>query len=75
MFSKKGLFIAVAITFVILLFVFISSHLHAISCTGRSECGSCTITNCSTGGCVSSAGGHGCTCDGETESERCPEEE
>ena len=71
MFSKKRLFIAVAITFFIVMFVFISTHLHAFSCTGSSSCGSCSVSGCSTGGCVSSGIGYGCICDGLVIAKQC----
>jgi hypothetical protein len=64
MFSKKRIMAIAAISCVIVLFVFVSSQLSAFGCTGTSACGSCRVTNCESGGCVSSSGGAYCLCDG-----------
>jgi hypothetical protein len=64
MFSKKRFLITVAIICVIVVSVFLSSHLHAISCTARSDCGSCMVVECADGGCISGASAHACLCNG-----------
>lgn len=71
MFSKKRFLITVAIICVIVVSVFISTHLHAISCTAKSDCGSCMVVSCSSGGCVSGASGHSCLCNGIDITEVC----
>jgi hypothetical protein len=74
MLTKKKVMAAAAIICVMVLSVFLASQLHAVSCTGKSSCGSCTITDCESGGCVSADSGHGCICDGVIEVELCMED-
>jgi hypothetical protein len=65
MLTKKKVMIALAILCVIVLSVFVSSQLHAFSCSAESSCGSCEVEEpCSSGGCVAAASGHWCLCEG-----------
>ncbi|NIO86494.1 MAG: hypothetical protein GTN53_38390, partial [Candidatus Aminicenantes bacterium] len=63
MLTKKKVLAAAAIICVMVLSLFLVSQLQAITCTGRSDCGSCRVVDCDSGGCTSAASGHACICD------------